>query len=212
MGSSAAEDALSAELEAAMLRDDDDDDADAVPETRDAADQRRKDALWKFLEANHSHVKAVTRHRLSEFLIDYKHHRDDQNFQANVRQLIWRPVCRANFFWVNPCTGEPTGKPKPVHTGDGHSFEQLIECMAERLDRVGRDIPDAEYVKKIEDDVRLFLKRADQSEELVYLAFLLLFEEGAQYVLKVEQMQERIRLAFKDKEFDWVSYNNISFP
>ena len=75
--------------------------------------------------------------------------------------------------------GLPTGKPKPILVPDGihsNNFELFVTCTAARADRVGRDLPLPEYVKKVEDEVRMFLYKAESPElvpHLEHLAFLL---------------------------------------
>lgn len=59
-------------------------------------------------------------------------------------------------------TGEHTGKPAPIVAPTGHfecNFNLFVQCAAERLDRVGRDLPDPEYVQQIESQLRLFFRR-----------------------------------------------------
>ena len=83
-------------------------------------------------------------------------------------------------------------------------FEAFVECAAERLDRINRDLPSPEYVKKVEDEVRAFLTKAEYAgkmKQLQHLAFLLLFEEDQRKAaLGLEDLQERIRRAFADTE------------
>ena len=122
---------------------------------------------------------------------------------TRARQMIWRAVVRANYFWVNPETGLETGKPKPVLAPDGsyeHSFDVFVMCAAARADRIGRDMPTAEWVKDVEDDLRMILTRAEKAgrlECIEHLAFVLMFEEDRKKVLSRDQFRRRINAAGK---------------
>ncbi|KAF2482501.1 hypothetical protein BDY17DRAFT_161012 [Neohortaea acidophila] len=132
---------------------------------------------------------------------DNKIHKQE-DWPRTLRLLVWRAVIRANFFWVNPATNR-AAKPKPIVRPTGayeNHFEAFVECAADRLDRIRRDIPDAEYVAGVETEVRNFLRKVQGMEGgrlLAHLAFLLLFEEEQRKgALTAGDMQERIRRAF----------------
>ena len=162
---------------------------------------------------SHKKFSDSLRTKVTEYFAKRKDVPRDQQWDANVRQIIWRAVIRANYWWTNPDTGEHTGKPKPIRTPDGvylNNFELFVTCCAERADRVGRDLPDPEYVHKVEDEVRAFFKKVEKEsmqEQLDHLAFLLMFDEEEEYtrnrVLSLEDMQERIGKAFADTDMDW---------
>lgn len=131
----------------------------------------------------------------------------DAEWTGTLRLVVWRAVVRSNFFWVNPVTKIPSGKPKPVLRPAGvfeNHFEAFVECAAERLDRINRDLPSPEYVKRVEDEVRNFLTKveyASRTKQLQHLAFLLLFEEQQRRsALALEDIQERIRRAFSNPD------------
>ena len=142
-------------------------------------------------------VEHVTHHISSEY---------DPTWMKDVRETIWRAVVRSNYWWVNPEEGKWTGRQKAVEVNEGvwsGSFEAWVDCCARRQDRVGRDIATHEYVHKVEDDVREFLFRAERGgmhSQLEHLAFLLMFDETKRhvYVMEMQEMQERIALAFTD--------------
>lgn len=145
----------------------------------------------------------------------------DSEWTKSLRLTVWRAVVRANFFWLNPHTGQPTGKPKPIVRPAGvfeNHFEAFVECAAERLDRINRDLPNAEYVKKVEDEVRNFLTKVEydgKTKQLQHLAFLLMFdEEQRKSALTLEDMQERIRRAFSGadiglEEFEFMKMGKV---
>lgn len=112
-------------------------------------------------------------------------------------------------------TPQDTSKPekiKPVSapTGmyQGH-YELFVLCAAERLDRIGRDLPDPAYVASIETNVRTFLRRVENNsliKELEHLAFLMLLDEEQNRTLSKEDLQTRLRLVFdgvKGMEWKW---------
>ena len=150
------------------------------------------------------------RTKIVDHVVNYKYPHRDPGWKSSIRLMIWRAVVRANFWWINPDTGVHTGKPKTIRRPEGvyeANFEVFVMCAAERLDRIGRDLPDPEYVRKVENEVRQCLKKAEEeqmTEHLRHLAFLLMFDEDSRRdVLSLEQMQERIRRAFGDVGYDW---------
>lgn len=91
------------------------------------------------------------------------------------------------------------------------NFNLFVTCAAERLDRIGRDLPDPEHVAKIEASIRLFFTRiaskpATLTRPLEHLGFLLLVDEEHGRDVKLADMQTRLRMCFdgvKKGEMDW---------
>lgn len=144
------------------------------------------------------------RSKIVEFLKDHTPSDYDPVHMRSVRETIWRSIVRANFWWVNPDTGEWAGRLRPVNVNEGvysGNFEAFVQCCAERQDRVGRDIPTHDYVRKVEDDVRDFIFRSEKAglqSQLGHLAFLLMFDEVKRHphVVSLVEMQDRIAVAF----------------
>ena len=82
-----------------------------------------------------------------------------------------------------------------------------MHCAAERLDRVGRDLPDPEYVRQIENSLRLFFRRIEHRKlyrPLAHFAFLLLIDEEQKRAVVKEGLQMRLKMAFDGvKTMDW---------
>jgi hypothetical protein len=164
--------------------------------------------LWLDSHTEHPYkgFSQELRTKLVEFLTESIESDYDPIHMCEVRKTIWRAVVRSNYWWINPDTGEWTGRQRPINVNDGvfaGNFEAWVQCCAERQDRVGRDIATHEYVHKVEDDVREFLRRADKAgmhAQLEHLAFLLIFDETKRHphVLELHEMQERIALTFGD--------------
>ena len=77
-----------------------------------------------------------------------------------------------------------------------------VVCCAERLDRIGRDMPDAEHVHMVEDEVRTFFNRAGNLTsgcKIAHLAMMLLCDEEQGRAVGLTGMQARIRLAFQEE-------------
>ncbi|KAK3719097.1 hypothetical protein LTR37_004661 [Vermiconidia calcicola] len=186
--------------------------ADDIPEK----DDRAVIEEWLKYETSPAWVNnlaLVHRTKLIDHIYNHKNPDDNQNWNLELRQLFWRNVIRANFFWVNPDTGLPTGKPKPIHYPDGAhvgDFNLFIMCAAERADRVGRDLPFPEYVKEVEDEVRSFLSKAqEERDQFQHLAFLLMFDEEQKRVLGLGELQDRIGRTFQDIELDSSKFTMI---
>lgn len=138
--------------------------------------------------------------KILEHFLNFAYPGTTPNWTAVLRQYVWRTVIRANYFWLNPETGKVGEKPKPVHRPDGiyeNDFNIWLMCVAERSDRVGRDIPTHEHVTATEADVRAFLTQVEglDRQVLARLAFLVLFDEQHKRGLKVEDLRERVKKA-----------------
>ena len=168
--------------------------------------EKRPIELW--LDSHTEHpwkgFSADLRRKLVEFLEDHTASDYDPIHMRNVRETIWRSIVRANYWWINPDTGEWGGRPRAVNINDGvylGNFEAFVQCCAERQDRIGRDLATHEYVRKVEEDVREFIFRAENAglhRQLEHLGFLLMFDEVKRrpHEVSLVEMQERICMAF----------------
>ena len=162
---------------------------------------------------NAKHYKGLSkelREKIVEAFVDLQHHEQVVDWHHRHRLMVWRAVVRANFWWVNPDTAEWTGKAVPINVPSGayeHNFELFVQCAAEREDRLGRDLPHPEYVKKVEDEVRAFMEMVRERHDLIglaHLAFLLMFDEGKKpKAIAMDEMQERLGLAFPGVGINW---------
>lgn len=107
-------------------------------------------------------------------------------------------------------TNEPALKPAPISAPTGAfegNFAIFVACAAERLDRIGRDLPDPEYVAQIESSIRTFFRRVAHKRlhrPLAHLAFLLLLDEEQNRHLTREALQSRLRVCFEGvKGMEW---------
>ena len=184
------------------------------PHQEDINANRSKVAAW-LEELRSKHFPRLNNHLCTQ-IIDHIYHLkydpDNADFKTTIRQTIWRAIIRPNYFWINPHTGLETGKTQPIETPSGDylgSFELFVHCCAKRSDRVGRDLPDPEYVQKVEHELRGLFKEVedqDMGDQLQHLAFLLMFEEcklGKPVILGLEEFQERVLMAFADVEMEW---------
>jgi hypothetical protein len=152
-----------------------------------------------------------TEHRenITEHLVNQKFPGTTPNWPTTLRQTLWRAVIRPSYFWVNPETGEHSGKPKPIHRPDGiyeNDFKVWLMCAAERADRIGRDLPEPEYVQRVESEVRDFLRQTGAEEKRTqfgHLVFLLMFDEEHKRGLRIEEVTERICRAFGEHGVNW---------
>lgn len=95
------------------------------------------------------------------------------------------------------------------------NFALFVSCAAERLDRIGRDLPDAEYVAQIETALRLFFRRVEfrnLTRPLEHLAFLLMVDEEQARFLTKEGFQSRMRMCFdaEGKTMNWGGMGVVS--
>ncbi len=181
----------------------------------------RRVAIEKWFSKQTAHVyQSITpdhRDKAIEHLFHHLHPDKTSDWAATIRQQFWRMVIRASFFWKNPETGDWVGKPKPIHRPDGvyeNDYKVFVMCAAERLDRIGRDLPTPEWVKDIEDQVRDFLGKAEKMfpKELEHFAFMLLWDEEQKRGLNLEHMVERVKKAFGGlKHPGFPSYGCASF-
>ena len=179
---------------------------------------RRKEIEdWLACQTSHAYhnLSNKLRDKVADHLLGYKYAEEQPDRDSAIRLIIWKAVIRASYFWIEPDTGLPVGKPKPVRTPDGvfaSNFDVFLMCCAERADRVGRDLPEPEHVKKVEDDVRRLFKVVKEQgfkEQLEHLAFLLLIDEGQGRELTAEEMQERMGLAFSDSTVAWDGFEIV---
>ncbi|KAK5172223.1 uncharacterized protein LTR77_003861 [Saxophila tyrrhenica] len=166
-------------------------------------------ATWFSEQTGHQYqVSPRHREKIIEHLLNHKYPGTTPDWLAATRQVFWRAVIRASYFWVNPDTKTEAGKPTPIHRPDGlyeNDFKTFVLCCAERADRVGRDLPSPEYVKWVEDQVRDFLGKAEKifKKELEHLAFLLMWDEEHKRILKEGEMVERVMRVFGRLKFNW---------
>lgn len=198
-------------------------DEDEPTITQEAEEEEPEDtnpaSLWLKSKTEHPYKsfsedlkKKIVEHLTNHVSSDY-----DPTWMREVRQTIWRACVRANWWWVNPDTGQWTHKQAPVQINDGvwsGNFEAFVECNAMRLDRVGRDLAPHDYVRKVEEDVREFLFRAEKTghqTQLEHLAFLLMVDETKRHprTLELRELQERVALAFLRGKMDWKGLNYV---
>ena len=99
---------------------------------------------------------------------------------------------------------QPISAPSGIYQGH---YELFVTCAAERLDRVGRDLPDPAYVADIEANIRLFLQRVQAKKmikELEHLAFILVLDEEQGRTLSKDDLQTRLRIVWDGvKGMEW---------
>lgn len=188
--------------------------------TQDIIDltETKKQAVTAWLHSNTAHhyrnISTTHREKIIDHIMRIKYPElHDAEWTKALRLHVWRAVVRANFFWLDPSTQTATGKPKPIVRPAGifeNHFEAFVECASERLDRINKDLPNPEYVKKVEEEVRSFLTKVEYNEnikQLQHLAFLLMFEEEQRKTaLGLEDMQERVRRAFQGVDIELEEY------
>jgi hypothetical protein len=155
-------------------------------------------------------VRFEVRDKMIEHLLNRKFPGSTLDWTAELRQTVWRCVIRSGHFWINPDTKEPVGKPKPIRRPDGpyeSDFRVFVICAAERADRIGRDLPDPEFVKAVEDQVRIFLRQAETKKhlpKLEHLAFLLVWdEERTRSSITADDLRERVKMTFGMGGLNW---------
>lgn len=191
---------------------------------------------WLLAQKGHHYsLKRATVDKIIHFVYNMKYEEDREAWMKEVRLIVWRAAVRANFWWTNPVsiitlsdqkdactdipqdTGSSGARPEPIPAPTGmyeSNFNIFVTCAAERLDRIGRDLPDPEYVHQIEAAIRLFFRRCaykDIVPPLEHLAFLLMIDEEQNRFLSKEALQSRLRMCFdRVKGISWSGMGLVS--
>lgn len=189
--------------------------------TSEEEGHRASIATWLTAHIMHQNVSIKLRNKLVDHIYHHVHTSTSSEWHAELRQILWRAIIRATYFWVNPDTGLPIGKAKPVEYPEGAYgavHELFTVYAAKRADRIGRDIPTAEWVAKVEGEVRELLKWCESaggsqggngrrspsddtdggpSRALEHLGFMLAFDEEQKRALTREDLRERLARAFE---------------
>ncbi|KAK5692239.1 hypothetical protein LTR17_025450 [Elasticomyces elasticus] len=128
---------------------------------------------------------------------------------SEVRRIVWRAVVRANYFWINPDTQEPSPLRAFNKQCQGETVEQCVIWQAEQEAEVGHTVPDHTHVMDIGNELRYLFDQAragPASLGLAHLAFLLWYWENkveGPRTLTLAEVQRMLALAFRGVNMPW---------
>ncbi|KAK4550314.1 hypothetical protein LTR36_003281 [Oleoguttula mirabilis] len=137
----------------------------------------------------HTFAKAVSEQEVT-------HH-----FDEDMADILFRAVRRADFFWPVEQSG-PGPKLVPISTVlgdallyDSVAWEAKTACRVQLLSQM----PSPSHIREVEAELASFLQAAmgaGKQTPLAHLAFLLWADEAIHHVLTLDDMREKIDLAF----------------